>query len=258
MIPIPVLAQPPALVRVQEGVEPVAVGRGLAAAQRYVHSRFSFPRIDSSAWKDRFALNWIVGFDSTRRRVAFFANRRYVGSDLDFGNIGQVGQLQGRTSTATTFAETLFRSQDQRCCPKGRVIPVRLGWNGGRLVQTRPLLREGSEPAEGLQTPSRNIGCIFSRSPGYVRCDVRTGLRPPPPRPKGCDLDWAYGLEMKLSSRAKTFCAGDTALAQGPILAYGAKLRILGFTCLSRRDGLRCTNRAGHGFFLSRQRWRTF
>jgi hypothetical protein len=63
---------------------------------------------------------------------------------------------------------------------------------------------------------------------------------------------------MKLSSRAKTFCAGDTALAQGPILAYGAKLRILGFTCLSRRDGLRCTNRAGHGFFLSRQRWRTF
>ena len=258
MIAVPVVSQPPALVRVQEGVEPVAAGRGRHAAERYVRSRLRFPQVDSSAWKPEFVLNWVVGFDATRRRIAFFAKTRYVGSDLDFGSIGQLGQLGSRTSNAATFAETLFRSQDQRCCPMGRVISVRLRWNGSRLIQTRPLLREGLEPAEGLQTPSRNIGCIFSRSPDSVRCDVRTGLRPPPPRPKGCDLDWAYGLEMTVKSRPKTFCAGDTVLAQGPILAYGATLRILGFTCLSQPAGLRCTNRAGHGFFLSRQRWRTF
>jgi len=258
MIAVPVASQPPALVRVQDGPRSVAIGPGRAAAERYVRVRLRFPQIDSSAWKPGFALNWIVGLGATKRRIAFFANSSYVGSDLDFGNIGQLGQLGTRTRTEAMFAETLFRSQDQRCCPMGRVISVRLRWNGSRLVQTRPLLREGLEPAEGLQTPSRNIGCIFSRSRDYVRCDVRTGLRPPPPRPKGCDLDWAYGLEMTVKSRPKTFCAGDTALAQGPILAYGSILRILGFTCLSQPAGLRCTNRAGHGFFLSRQHWRTF
>jgi hypothetical protein len=258
MIVVPVVAQPPALVRVQEGPAPAAAGPGAAAAERYVRSRLRFPQVDSSAWKSGFSLNWVVGFDSTTRRIAFFANTRYVGSDLDFGNLGQVGQLGQRSSTAATFAETLFRTQDQRCCPKGRTIDVRFRWNGSRLVQTRPLLREGLEPAEGLQMPSRNIGCIFSRSPQYVRCDVRTGLRPPPPRPKNCDLDWAYGLEMTVTSRAHTFCAGDTALGQGPVLAYGATLKILGFTCSSQRVGLRCANRAGHGFFLSRERWRTF
>jgi hypothetical protein len=140
----------------------------------------------------------------------------------------------------------------------GRTIGATFRWNGRRLVQTRPLLREGVEPAEGLQMPSRNIGCIFNRAPVFVRCDVRSGLKPAPPRPRGCDLDWAYGLEMTPFSRPRTFCAGDTALGEGPILAYGASLKIYGFSCLSQRSGLRCTNRARHGFFLSRQRWRRF
>ena len=30
--------------------------------------------------------------------------------------------------------------------------------------------------------------------------------------------------------------------------------RVGGFTCVSRRSGLRCTNRAGHGWRLSRER----
>jgi hypothetical protein len=42
------------------------------------------------------------------------------------------------------------------------------------------------------------------------------------------------------------------------VLAYGATLRILGFTCVSQPAGLRCVNGARHGFFLSRQSWRTF
>ncbi len=253
-----IAADVPALVRVQEGPAPVQLGGTRAAAERYVRSRLHMSQVDSSAWKPAFTLNWVVASSGTRRRVAFFANGKYVGSDVDFGAIGQLGQLGTRARSEATFALTLFRIQDSRCCPKGRTIKARFRWNGTRLVQTRPLLRESFEPAEGLQLPSRNIGCIFGRSPRYVRCDVRTGLRPPPPRPAGCDLDWAYGLEMTAVSRPKTFCAGDTALSQGPVLAYGATLRILGFTCVSQRAGLRCTNRARHGFFLSRQSWRTF
>ncbi|HEU5278073.1 MAG TPA: DUF6636 domain-containing protein [Gaiellaceae bacterium] len=253
-----IVADVPALVRIQEGPAPVHVGAARAVAEGFVRGRLHLPRVDAGAWRTSSALNWVVGSGSGRRRVAFFADGKYVGNDAAFGTIGQLGQLRSRTSTRVTFALTLYRPQDPRCCPQGRTIDVHLRWNGTRLVQTRPLLRAGLEPPEGLQMPSRNIGCIFSTSPRYVRCDVRTGLRPPPPRPSGCDLDWAYGLELTAASRPKTFCAGDTALAQGPVLAYGATLRILGFTCVSQRSGLRCTNRARHGFFLSRERWRVF
>jgi uncharacterized protein DUF6636/LppP/LprE lipoprotein len=253
-----IIADVPALVRSQEGPAPVAAGVGRAAAERYVRSHLRVSQVDSSAWKPALELNWVIGIGTGERRVSFFANGRYVGSARDFGPDGQLVKVGTRRSAEVTFALTLYREQDPRCCPKGRTIDVRFRWNRRRLVQTRPLLREGLEPAEGLQLPSRNIGCIFGRSPRYVRCDVRTGLRPRPPRPASCDLDWAYGFEMTAVSRPKTFCAGDTALGQGSVLAYGATLRILEFTCVSQRAGLRCANRARHGFFLARQSWRTF
>ncbi len=63
------------------------------------------------------------------------AARRYVLSHLQ------------RRSAEARFALTLYRASDSRCCPQGRTIAVRFGWNGKRLVQTRPLLREGVEPA---------------------------------------------------------------------------------------------------------------
>lgn len=258
MIALPAVPLAPAIVRVQEGHAPVRVGGGRAAAERFVRSHINMPQVDSSAWKPGFDLNWTVGFGTGKRRVAFFARGTYLGTGDDFGRIGHLGQSLLRTHNEATFALTLFRLQDSRCCPKGRTINARFRWNGKRLVLTRALLREGLEPAEGLQTPSRNIGCIFGQSPRYVRCDVRRGLRPRPPRPSGCDLDWGYGLELTLVSRPKTLCAGDTALGQGPVLAYGASLKIEGFTCLSQRVGLRCANPARHGFFLSRQRWRKF
>ena len=41
-------------------------------------------------------------------------------------------------------------------------------------------------------------------------------------------------------------------------LAYGRTWRYRGFTCVSRITGLTCTNRAGHGLFLSRASYRLF
>jgi hypothetical protein len=258
LIAVPLVAAPAAVVRVQDGPAPVAVAPGRAAAERYVRSRFHVRQVDSSGWKPGLVLNWVVGFGGrSERRIAFFGGGRYLGSDADFGGIGQVGQLGTRGRRAASFALTVYRLQDRPCCPTGRTIEVRFSLAGGRLRFIRPLLRPGIEVAEGLQMPSRNIGCIFS-NPSFVRCDVRTGLRPRPPRPAGCGLDWGYGLEMTAASQPETFCAGDTALGTGPILAYGATVRLLGFTCRSQRSGLRCTNRAGHGFFLARERWRRF
>jgi hypothetical protein len=104
--------------------------------------------------------------------------------------------------------------------------------------------------------PSKNIGCAYNASPAYLRCDIRTGLKPVPQR--SCELDWT-GLSMRPRSRATPTCAGDTAmLPNAPILRYGSTWRRGGFVCRSRTIGLRCTNRVGHGFTLSRQAWRTF
>jgi hypothetical protein len=39
------------------------------------------------------------------------------------------------------------------------------------------------------------------------------------------------------------------------VLPYGRSWSKGSFTCLSSRIGVSCANRAGHGFFLSRERW---
>jgi hypothetical protein len=108
-----------------------------------------------------------------------------------------------------------------------------------------------------FRTPSSNIGCAFSSEPGrvgpYLRCDILSGLKPKPRRPKGCTLDWTFGFELNRTGRARTVCAGDTAVNRhAKVLRYGHKWSASGFSCTSRRTGLRCKNRSGHGFSLSR------
>ncbi len=122
----------------------------------------------------------------------------------------------------------------------------------------------GSAHAAGgssfFQTPSKNIGCVYVKpfaatDKPYLRCDIGGGLHPLPPRPKSCDLDWGYGYQLAgATGRAAPFCAGDTARdPKAPVLQYGRTWRRGPFTCVSQTIGLRCRNRAGHGFFLSRQ-----
>jgi hypothetical protein len=108
-----------------------------------------------------------------------------------------------------------------------------------------------------FRTPSANIGCAFSSEPElggpYLRCDILSGLKPAPPRPKGCHVDWTFGYQMHPTGRAHTVCAGDTAVnRRAKVIPYGGRWVRGGFTCLSRKAGLRCRNRSGHGFFLSR------
>jgi hypothetical protein len=73
-----------------------------------------------------------------------------------------------------------------------------------------------------------------------------------------CQLDWT-GVSLGLSSRGRPTCAGDTAYdPRSRILGYGRTWQRAGITCVSRTIGLRCTNRAHHGFELARERWRVF
>jgi len=104
-----------------------------------------------------------------------------------------------------------------------------------------------------FRTPSGNIGCAFSSSPASLRCDILSGLKPRPPRPQGCELDWGFGYSLGPTGRTRVMCAGDTAVdRRAKVLRYGRTWSRDGFTCASRVGGLRCSNRSGHGFHLSR------
>jgi hypothetical protein len=119
-------------------------------------------------------------------------------------------------------------------------------------TRTVPVTATSSGPlgVAAFRTPSGTIGCVSESS---LRCDIRSGVRPRPPRPAACDLDWALGFSMSATGRATVVCAGDTALDRSArVLGYGTRWSRGALVCLSRIVGLRCTNRSGHGFFLSR------
>lgn len=106
-----------------------------------------------------------------------------------------------------------------------------------------------------FQTPSRNIGCLYSSEtgrPAYLRCDILSGVKPKPKRV--CQLDWT-GFSMTAGSRAAPACAGDTVYARNArVFPYTWTWKRGGFTCTVLRTGLRCKNRAGRGFFISKTR----
>jgi len=105
---------------------------------------------------------------------------------------------------------------------------------------------------EFFRLPSNNIGCLLSTGPTVLRCDILSGVKP---KPRGrCDGDWT-GYSMRPSGTSGPTCAGDTVLdMKARVLRYGQTWRRAGFTCRSSAAGLRCTNRTGHGFSISRQR----
>ena len=109
-----------------------------------------------------------------------------------------------------------------------------------------------------FHSPSRNIDCVLTSD--SARCDIRSRTFEAPPRPSSCDLDWGSVLSVgKTSSRGRFGCVGDTARdPRSPALAYGRSLRVGSMRCVSRRDGIRCNNRRGHGFALGRAAYRLF
>lgn len=103
-----------------------------------------------------------------------------------------------------------------------------------------------------FQLPSGNIGCTLSEH--VLVCDILSGLSPEPSQP--CELDWT-GIEVEASGPAQPRCAGDTAFDQkAPVLQYGSRWELDGFTCSSATTGLTCENRGGHGFSLARAGWK--
>jgi hypothetical protein len=121
-----------------------------------------------------------------------------------------------------------------------------------------------------LHTRGGIIGCQYASGGGLsqpvLRCDIRGGLKPRPPRPKSCapnpdfDTVWAQGIVLQTTGKAQIVCAGDTTLgARGRLLRRGSLFQAGGISCHTlAAQTLRCVNARGHGFLLSPSRWRIF
>jgi hypothetical protein len=98
------------------------------------------------------------------------------------------------------------------------------------------------------------IGCIYSSKRVNLRCDILSGLNPPPGKPHDCQLDWTYGYQIHRTGRTRMVCAGVEAVdTRANVLRYGHRWKRGGFNCFSSKAGLRCHNLSGHGFFISRR-----
>ncbi len=123
----------------------------------------------------------------------------------------------------------------------------------------------GARSAEFVyfRMPSGNIFCAYiklSGTPTHLRCEIRSKLRPMPPRPAACrDAAWGEGYSMGRFGRPRVLCITDTIYDPSAwTFQYGRTWRRDTFTCTSRTTGLRCTNGSAHSFFLSRERSYTF
>jgi hypothetical protein len=125
-----------------------------------------------------------------------------------------------------------------------------------------------------FKTPSANIVCGYGSVTGsvtagpYVGCRIKSRLKPQPPgTPPGC---WSTGdFFLRATGRTtmgRTICPGDDEGDAG-VFVFESRARVLaysktwtggGLRCTSAFTGLTCRNKSGHGFFLSRERWRAF
>jgi len=166
----------------------------------------------------------------------------------------------------------VWRVADGPCFPTGGTRARTWHWNGSQLVagpwkQVTPpdSLKMGS-----FKTPSANIVCAYTIYTGStaadssVGCVIKSGLKPAPPRRPCVDGDPARDrVYLGVTGRVDVPpCAGDPGpyvyVDRARVLGYGKSWSAGGLRCTSALAGLTCRNNYGHGFFLSRERWRRF
>lgn len=128
------------------------------------------------------------------------------------------------------------------------------------LATARPAhAQESIKRLGSFKTPSGNIHCeeweVGSHHRAELRCDVLSAAEHPTvKRPKDCELDWGYAFILSARKKAWLLCGGDTiADPSHRVLAYGDTWRGTGVSCIATLQSLRCTNKDGHGFELSKR-----
>jgi hypothetical protein len=125
-------------------------------------------------------------------------------------------------------------------------------------------------PLPGFRSPSGNIKCLFvpAAHAATLRCEIGRAdyaetLQQSCIGPNGGGVDW-HGFELAGGRKGGVTCSGGILYNPGTerpsyvTLPYGRSWRHAAFTCWSRTSGVTCRETAGHGLFVSRQRWRVW
>ncbi|XGV88093.1 MAG: DUF6636 domain-containing protein [Limnothrix sp. BL-A-16] len=136
------------------------------------------------------------------------------------------------------------------------LIPAAVAGLSWGTVQVHPI--QADSGIQGFVLPSGNIICgsWVDGGQGYLRCHVQSGLRPLPPQPADCNLDWGHEILLNANGQTEVLCVGDTIAGPYPRLNYNQVWERNGFRCEAKTTGLTCRARNGRGMFLSRERWR--
>lgn len=109
-----------------------------------------------------------------------------------------------------------------------------------------------------FKTPSGNIECSIGTGggPPDLTCTIfEINGAPNVPRPSSCSGPWGHSYELLSRGQVKLGCGGPGRKNASPgveVAPYGVSADWGGISCKSERTGLRCQNREGHGFHLSR------
>ena len=113
-----------------------------------------------------------------------------------------------------------------------------------------------------FETPSTNIQCTVGHAASFsdITCTIiEINGASTIPRPSNCHSDWGHTFFMYDTGRAEVLCEPTSRSKGGYERAdYGVTGQFGGFTCHSSKKGLKCSNRDGHGFFLSRRKQMVF
>jgi hypothetical protein len=120
------------------------------------------------------------------------------------------------------------------------------------------LLAAAPAAAVDFRTPSNLIHCAYTQGPRFLRCDTFYRTRFSDTRK--CEHgDYGQGFGMRPRGRARVLCISDSTYSEDArVLRYGRTRQFGPFRCTSRRTGLTCKNRRGHGWLLSRAVQRVF
>lgn len=125
------------------------------------------------------------------------------------------------------------------------------------------LLAFGASPVAAdvflFKMPSNNVVCSvgLEADSSDIICTIFAKSGPPPlAAPADCMSYWGHVYSLRDTGPTEMLCqdfnAGSAASVR-EVAPYGVTGTFGGISCLSQETGLRCTNRDGHGFQLSRR-----
>jgi hypothetical protein len=107
-----------------------------------------------------------------------------------------------------------------------------------------------SDPTFAFQTPLRDVVCEVDERERFLQCQLSAGEIKP--RPATCLQYRLVGYSLRQFGRAEIMCGRTKLIPPRTILR--SSVGRTGFACVLRAAGVRCRNRSGHGFFVSKRR----